>query len=369
MGLSSQHSILCMLHHQKLDVVITGSDDCKVRVWNLDSHPCIPRWKRSANAVSRGPDVLRGHTGKVMALAVCYDNILVSGSYDRSLRWWDLNLCLPLDIIEMAHDLPIRDLVFCEKRDELATCAGEPQFKLWNARKKRRLKTVPSELGDIIIVKWCNLYGGLWVTASGDGTIALWDPTSLCPVRSICYRKEPVTALLVDEVNKLLLSSMQSDYAIRAYRLDLTGDEVCVYTGHTEQVHSLAYLSNRNQYLSGSWDNSISIWLAPHATDMLEKKLRFSIANAENKELNKKEPDFSPDVKYVSAYEREHPLLVPKQLQDVLSVSSHKPVSDAFLQAAAPAPSTHPNKGELIKQPPLVFKLAELEKALNDRIV
>ncbi|KAI5063504.1 hypothetical protein GOP47_0022051 [Adiantum capillus-veneris] len=371
LGLPSQHSILCMLHYQKLDVVITGSDDCKVRVWNLDGHPSVPRWKKAAHAVSRGPDILRGHTGKIMALAVCKDDILVSGSYDKSLRWWDLNLCLPLDIIEMAHDLPVRDLEYCEKRNELASCAGEPRFKLWNARKRKKLKTVPSELGDIIIVKWCNLDGGHWVTASDDGTIALWDPKTSSPVRSICYRKEPVTALLVDEVNMLLLASMQSDYAIRAYQLDLTGEQVCVYTGHTEQVHSLAYLSNRNQYLSGSWDNSIRIWLAPLETSLLERKVRFSVAKIENKELTRpKDADFLSDVKYVSNYEREHPLLVPKQLQDIAgNLSSHKPISDAFLQSAAPPPSSRPNKGELVKQPALVFKLADLEKSLNDQIV
>lgn len=211
---------------------------------------------------------------------------------------------------------------------------------------------------------------GYWVTASDNGTIALWDPKSLSPVRSICYRKEPVTALLVDEVNMLLLVSMQSDYAIRAYRLDLTGEQVCAYTGHTEQVHSLAYLSNRNQYLSGAWDNSIRIWLAPSETDMLEKKLRLSTARSENKELIKpKEADYSPDLKYVSAYEREHPLLVPKQLQDIVAnLSSHKPVSDVFIQLAAPLSSSHPNKADLVKQPALVFKLADLEKSLNDQI-
>lgn len=46
----------------------------------------------------------------------------------------------------------LQDLEFCEKRGELASCAGEPRFKLWNARKRRKLKTVASDLGDIIIV-------------------------------------------------------------------------------------------------------------------------------------------------------------------------------------------------------------------------
>ena len=205
---------------------------------------------------------------------------------------------------------------------------------------------------------------GYWLTAADDGTIALWDPLSLSPIRSICYRKEHVTALLVDEENMLLLVSMQSDYAIKAYKLDLTGEEVCTYTGHTEQVHSLAYLSNMKQYLSGSWDNYIRIWLAPSNPDMIDKKI-----SNEGSVVNKpKEAEFVQEVTYVSEYEREHPLVIPKQLQEM---RANIPPDKALKQSSIcnNGQSSKTGQNELVRLPPLVFKLASLEKSLSDRIV
>jgi WD40 repeat protein len=206
---------------------------------------------------------------------------------------------------------------------------------------------------------------GYWLTAADDGTIALWDPSSLCAIRSICYRKERVTALLVDEANMLLLVSMQSDYAIRAYRLDLVGEEVCAYTGHTEQVHMLAYLGNRKQYLSGSWDNSIRIWFAPASGpgDVVMQEKRLSNGVDEKKLKSTKEAEFAEEARYVSEYEREHPLVMPKQLQDM---KASIPPDKALKQSSTG--SSAGKAGDPVRLPSLVFKLASLERTLNKRI-
>ena len=57
--------------------VVSGSYDKTVRVWDLDS-PGLPR-------------VLEGHSGEVTAVALSPDGRrVVSGSHDNTVRVWDL---------------------------------------------------------------------------------------------------------------------------------------------------------------------------------------------------------------------------------------------------------------------------------------
>jgi hypothetical protein len=54
-----------------------GSEDAKIRVWNLDGSIGVSRSKKAAQAASQGPDVLKGHTGKINALVVCNNNVSI----------------------------------------------------------------------------------------------------------------------------------------------------------------------------------------------------------------------------------------------------------------------------------------------------
>ena len=57
------------------DIVVSGSTDRTLRVWNADSGECI--------------HVLQGHTSTVRCLAM-HENCIVSGSRDGTLRVWDV---------------------------------------------------------------------------------------------------------------------------------------------------------------------------------------------------------------------------------------------------------------------------------------
>jgi len=57
------------------NIVVSGSTDRTLRVWNADSGECI--------------HVLQGHTSTVRCLAMHGDNV-VSGSRDGTLRVWDV---------------------------------------------------------------------------------------------------------------------------------------------------------------------------------------------------------------------------------------------------------------------------------------
>lgn len=45
----------------------TGTRDHHISIWNMDGSRSVPLW-RSAIRQARGPDILKGHTGKVVGL-------------------------------------------------------------------------------------------------------------------------------------------------------------------------------------------------------------------------------------------------------------------------------------------------------------
>ena len=76
-------------------LVVTGSRDRTLRVWKLPQKEDLPRWDSSAVHITP-PDTnpyhmhcLEGHTGAVRDIAV-HGGTCISGSYDQTVRVWDI---------------------------------------------------------------------------------------------------------------------------------------------------------------------------------------------------------------------------------------------------------------------------------------
>ena len=61
----------------KDNLIISGSDDKTIRIWNINSGECIK--------------VLEGHTSNVMSVFV-KDNLIISGSDDKTIRITPISL-------------------------------------------------------------------------------------------------------------------------------------------------------------------------------------------------------------------------------------------------------------------------------------
>ena len=68
--------VLCMALTSDNKTLITGSNDCTVRVWDLATGECR--------------QTLTGHTGLVYCMALTTDNrTLITGSWDHTVRVWE----------------------------------------------------------------------------------------------------------------------------------------------------------------------------------------------------------------------------------------------------------------------------------------
>ncbi|KAF7777462.1 hypothetical protein Agabi119p4_3534 [Agaricus bisporus var. burnettii] len=298
------------LQHPAFPVLITGSYDETVRVWNMETGVEL--------------HCLRGHTRAVRSLQ--FDEVkLITGSMDNSIKVWDWRggkcirtltghtegvVCLNFDSNVLASgsvDATIK--VWNLRTGGAFTLRGHTDWvnsvQLWDSNPQTGQKaTSDSSLFDGSLISapshpHCSLQidpGKMLFSASDDGTIRLWDLTQRACVRQFTGHVGQVQSmkLLVDncdsagdvnmtasdkesgfsapnapsddptssvstdtERNKPLLISGSLDNTVKLWDIE-TGETLRTFFGHIEGVWAVA--SDKLRLVSGSHDRTIKVW-------------------------------------------------------------------------------------------------------------
>jgi WD40 repeat protein len=108
-----------------------GSEDYGIHVFDLDSakKESVARWTKHDNYVSA-----------LIAVARSGKALVVSGSYDRSLIWWDAAKGEAVRTVE-AHAGWVRDLALLPDGNRLASCGDDMLVKLWDTDSGKLIRT------------------------------------------------------------------------------------------------------------------------------------------------------------------------------------------------------------------------------------
>lgn len=123
----------------------SASDDCTVRLWVLKSLPSPPppnSKDRESEEGDRCVRTLRGHTSFVFCVNFnAQSNLLVSGSFDSTIRMWDVVTGRCLRCIK-AHDAPVTALHFVRDASMIVSASHDGSCKVWDAATGLCLKTL-----------------------------------------------------------------------------------------------------------------------------------------------------------------------------------------------------------------------------------
>lgn len=146
-------------------LLATGGGDNKIKLWGLNSSPFMKA-------------ELVGHSGDVVACTFRPgSDVVVSGSEDRHVRLWDINSqdCLQTLI---GHTAEVCSATYNQEGSMLATGSSDKTVRLWDARQKNRC--IQTLAGHTASVYSCAFRKGgqyeLLASASQDGSVVLWDP-------------------------------------------------------------------------------------------------------------------------------------------------------------------------------------------------
>jgi WD40 repeat protein len=171
----------------------------------------IQRWAKCLSKLMRQNNVatpsnlnckkkLHGHTDWVWSLAVLNDGRLVSGSEDKTIRLWDLEMTS--SIVFTGHEGGVVSLTILAD-GQIASASKDRTIRIWDPASGNSV-VFEGHLGSV----WAlvALRDGRFVSGSADKTIFIWDPskTNGAP-RLLFVADAPITSLtLVCDSNLLL---------------------------------------------------------------------------------------------------------------------------------------------------------------------
>ncbi|CAG8533752.1 10932_t:CDS:2 [Paraglomus occultum] len=246
-------------------ILITGSMDATLRVWDYHTGQCIRR--------------LTGHTGTVVSLHFDDKKRVASGSADHTIRVWDfiMGTCFTLT----GHCDWVNSVKLYENL--LFSCSDDTSIRIWDLETRTCVRTLVGHVQSVQCIQLapalafsnrsstpvqhtpsaanhsnddCPEADSYPVLVSGslDNTIKVWDiQTGVC-LRTQSEHTEGVWSLAVD---KLRIVSGAHDKTAKIWDKD-TGECLHTLTGHEGPVTCVAL--GDTKIATGSDDGKIKLW-------------------------------------------------------------------------------------------------------------
>ena len=217
--------------------IASGSYDNTIRIWNL---------------VTSKEEKIINEKGRVFALLEFEDSKLLCGTSNNEINLWDLNSddeeCL---FSFKGHQLWINCLVKCNN-NYFASASNDSNIKIWDYYNRRLIRTLNGHedcVLSLIILKNNNLCSG-----AADSNIKIWDWQKGNCVKTLSGHEKWVKSVF--ELDNEIIISGSDDKKIMVWK---DYELMKVLNGHEHSVRTFCQL-NRNYFASGSFDCSIKIW-------------------------------------------------------------------------------------------------------------
>jgi WD40 repeat protein len=194
---------------------------------------------------------IRGHENKVITLALLSSGKLASGSYDKTIRIWNIQQYITEKTL--IEDGTVLSLLEFEP-DKLLSGTNVNTINLWSLGDYRKMFTFNGHILWVnCLVKLTNI---LFASCSNDSIINIWNFNTLQKVYTLEEHNDCVLTMI--KLNNGELCSGSADNSIKIWNWK---QESCVHTleGHKQWVKCLCELNN-GDILSGSDDKTIKVW-------------------------------------------------------------------------------------------------------------
>ena len=239
-------------------VVVSGSRDSTVRVWDL------------ATGVPVGP-AFTGHAGSVRAVAAAQLDgrpVVVSGGDDRTVRVWDVATGTPVGPPLTGHTYAVCAVATAQLggRPVAVSSSLNDAVRTWDLATGKALDATSHTFGfAVLAVATAQLDGRVVAVCGGaDKTIRVWDLATGRPVGSpLTGHAYAVRAVAAASLHgRAVAVSASDDESVRACDLASGIPVGCPLTDHSGFVHAVAtgQLGGRPVVVSGSHDKTLRIW-------------------------------------------------------------------------------------------------------------
>lgn len=128
------------------DLVATGGEDCSVRLWSMETIPATE--EGGPTMMCTHQNTIKAHSKSVWTLKFTQDGLLLaSGSSDCSVRLWAIESSKRTTLAAhfLAHDSWIRSLCWSSGSEMLITGSTDGVISLWNTPKRFHASSLRSK--------------------------------------------------------------------------------------------------------------------------------------------------------------------------------------------------------------------------------
>ena len=203
-----------------------------------------------------------GHTDRVTSTAITKDgHLLVSGSWDDTVKIWDLIEGKELNTL-VGHDDSVLSVALSPHDDLIASAGWDATILIWDLKTGKQLRAMAGHQGSILSLAFSP--GGDWLAStSEDRTVRLWDVEKGSHLLTLSGHASDVSAVAFLDSNGVSeLTTGDMGGVVRLWSLGDIGqrDELQTFRGDTAAITMLSFATQYPLLASSSVDKTIRIW-------------------------------------------------------------------------------------------------------------